>query len=177
MESKIVPIATVKPNATNPRTIKDYKFRKLVKSIKEFPQMLEYRPIVVNEDMVVLGGNMRLRACQEAGLKEVPIILASDLSIEQQDEFIIKDNASFGEWDWDVLANIWDTEKLSEWGLDVVTMEDVFDEAGIDDDTEIFDDNEVVVTMRMPRYEYKKVSEEIDNFLDRNKNIVCKVQN
>ena len=139
--------------------------------------MLEYRPIVVNEDMVVLGGNMRLRACQEAGLKEVPIILASDMSTEQQDEFIIKDNASFGEWDWDVLANIWDTEKLSEWGLDVVTMEDVFDEAGIDDDTEIFDDNEVVVTMRMPRYEYKKVSEEIDNFLDRNKNIVCKVQN
>lgn len=177
MKSKLVPITKVLPNQTNPRTIKDYKFRKLVKSIKEFPQMLEYRPIVVNEDMIVLGGNMRLRACQEAGLKEVPIILADQLTEEQQNEFIIKDNASFGEWDWDVLANIWDTEKLSEWGLDVVTMEDVFDEAGIDDDTEIFDDNEVVVTMRMPRYEYKKVSEEIDQFLDRNKNIVCKVQN
>ena len=106
-------------NDTNPRVIKDDKFKKLVQSIKDFPQMLQLRPIVVNDDMVVLGGNMRLRAVQEVGLKEVPIIKASDLTEEQQKEFIIKDNVGFGEWDWDVLANEWEPELLTEWGLDV----------------------------------------------------------
>ena len=106
-------------NDTNPRVIKDDKFKKLVQSIKDFPQMLQLRPIVVNDDMVVLGGNMRLRAVQEVGLKEVPIIKASDLTPEQQKEFIIKDNVGFGEWDWDVLANEWEPELLSAWGLDV----------------------------------------------------------
>jgi hypothetical protein len=106
-------------NDTNPRVIKDDKFKKLVQSIKDFPQMLQLRPIVVNDDMVVLGGNMRLRAVQEVGLKEVPIIKASDLTPEQQKEFIIKDNVGFGEWDWDILANEWEPELLTEWGLDV----------------------------------------------------------
>jgi DNA modification methylase len=90
-----------------------------VKSIQEFPQMLEIRPIVVNDDMVVLGGNMRLKACQEAGLKEVPIIKASSLTAEQQKEFIIKDNIGFGEWDWDMIANEWDIEQVTNWGLDI----------------------------------------------------------
>ena len=112
-------ISDLKVNADNPRYIKDEKFNQLVKSIKELPQMLEIRPIVVNEDMVVLGGNMRLRACQKAGLKEVPIIKASDLTIEQQQEFIIKDNVGFGSWDWDVLANEWDIEQLEDWGLEL----------------------------------------------------------
>jgi hypothetical protein len=114
-----VKITEVKTNPNNPRLIKDDKFKKLVKSIKEFPQMLELRPIVVNDDMIVLGGNMRLKACKEAGLKEVPIIKASDLTDEQQKEFIVKDNVGFGEWDWDVLANEWDAVQLEEWGLDV----------------------------------------------------------
>jgi len=114
-----VKITEVKTNPNNPRLIKDDKFKKLVKSIKEFPQMLELRPIVVNDDMVVLGGNMRLKACKEAGLKEVPIIKASDLTDEQQKEFIVKDNVGFGEWDWDVLANEWDAVQLGEWALDV----------------------------------------------------------
>ena len=113
-----VKIAEVKTNPNNPRLIKDDKFKKLVKSIKEFPQMLELRPIVVNDDMIVLGGNMRLKACKEAGLKEVPIIKASDLTDEQQKEFIVKDNVGFGEWDWDILANEWDAVQLEEWGLD-----------------------------------------------------------
>ena len=113
-----VKISEVKNNPNNPRLIKDDKFKKLVKSIKEFPQMLELRPIVVNDDMIVLGGNMRLKACKEAGLKEVPIIKASDLTDEQQKEFIVKDNVGFGEWDWDVLANEWDAVQLEEWGLD-----------------------------------------------------------
>ena len=112
-------IKDIKPNPSNPRVIRDDKFQKLVKSIQDFPQMLEIRPIVVNDDMIVLGGNMRLRACTEAGLKEVPIIKASDLTPEQQAEFIIKDNLGFGEWDWQMLANDWDTEQLEEWGLDI----------------------------------------------------------
>jgi len=114
-----VNIQEVRLNDTNPRYIKDHKFEKLVKSIKEFPQMLDLRPIVVNQDMIVLGGNMRLRACREAGLTEVPIIYADNLTEEQQNEFIIKDNSSFGEWDWDILANEWDTEQLIDWGMDI----------------------------------------------------------
>jgi len=90
-----------------------------VKSIREFPQMLELRPIVVNKDMVVLGGNMRLKACEEAGIEQVPIIFADNLTEEQQKEFIIKDNSSFGEWDWDILANEWDIDVLNDWGIDV----------------------------------------------------------
>lgn len=119
-----VNIKQVRPNPDNPRVIKDYKFKKLVNSIKEFPQMLELRPIVVNEDMVVLGGNMRLRACEAAGLKEVPVIFADNLTEDQQREFIIKDNSSFGEWDWDILANNWDTDLLKDWGLDIPKWED-----------------------------------------------------
>lgn len=121
---KKVNITKIKSNPDNPRVIKDYKFKKLVKSIKEFPQMLDLRPIVVNSDMVVLGGNMRLRACQAAGLTEVPIIEAQDLTEAQQKEFIIKDNSSFGEWDWDILANEWDTNELKDWGLDIPKWDD-----------------------------------------------------
>jgi ParB-like chromosome segregation protein Spo0J len=112
-------LSDIKPNPSNPRIIKDDKFKKLVESIKGFPQMLELRPIVINSDNIVLGGNMRLRACKEAGLKEVPVMRADDLTPEQQAEFIIKDNVGFGEWDWEMLANEWEAEKLNEWGLDV----------------------------------------------------------
>ena len=119
MKTEFVPINKVHLSPTNPRVIKDNKFRKLVQSIKEFPQMLEMRPIVVDSDMVVLGGNMRLRACREAGLTEVPIIKASNLTEEQKNEFVIKDNSSFGEWDWDLLANQWDIQDLDQWGLDI----------------------------------------------------------
>lgn len=129
-----VKLSEVKSNPNNPRLIKDEKFSKLVKSIKEFPKMLEIRPIVVNDEMVVLGGNMRLKACKEAGLKEIPIIKASDLTEEQQREFIIKDNVGFGEWDWDLLANEWDTDLLEEWGLDL-NIEDKLD--NLDDGEEI----------------------------------------
>jgi DNA modification methylase len=125
MKTITVKINEVKSNPNNPRIIKDDKFKKLVASIKELPQMLELRPIVVNEDMVVLGGNMRLKACKEAGLKEIPIIKASELNEEQQRAFIIKDNVGFGEWDWDALANEWDAEQLAEWGLDVPNFEGV----------------------------------------------------
>jgi 16S rRNA G966 N2-methylase RsmD len=119
MNLKTVKISEIKTNPNNPRLIKDEKFKKLVKSINEFPEMLEIRPIVVNADMIVLGGNMRLKACKEAGLKEIQIIFANDLTEEQQREFIIKDNVGFGEWDWELIANEWDAEELDDWGLDV----------------------------------------------------------
>jgi ParB-like chromosome segregation protein Spo0J len=123
MKTEKVAIAKIKSNEKNPRYIRDEKFKKLVKSIQDFPQMLEIRPIVVNKDMVVLGGNMRLKACQEAGLKEVYIIKAENLTKEQQDEFIIKDNVGFGEWDFDILANEWDLDKINEWGVDAPFFE------------------------------------------------------
>lgn len=124
-------------NPNNPRVIRDDKFKKLVKSIQEFPQMLELRPIVVNDDMVVLGGNMRLRACKEAGLIEVPIIRASNLTEEQQKEFIIKDNVGFGEWDWDDLANNWDAEDLDKWGLDIPAFDSIEELEAEEDDFEV----------------------------------------
>ena len=114
-----VKLSDIRPNPNNPRVIKDDKFKKLVKSITDFPQMLELRPIVVNEEMIVLGGNMRLKALEHLGIKETYIIKASDLTEKQEQEFIIKDNVGYGEWDWDVLANEWDVEDLDEWGLDL----------------------------------------------------------
>ena len=116
---KQVNINEVLTNPNNPRTIKDDKFKKLVKSIKEFPQMLEKRAIVVDEAMMVLGGNMRLKACKDAGVKKVWVDVAEGWNEEQKKEFIVKDNVGFGEWDWDTLANEWDVDQLDEWGLDV----------------------------------------------------------
>ena len=116
---KKVKISEVKKNPANPRLIKDYKYSKLVKSLKEFPQMLELRPIVVDKDMVILGGNMRYRASVDAGLNEVWIKIADNLTEKQKKEFIIKDNTSFGEWDWDLLANEWNPGQINDWGLDL----------------------------------------------------------
>jgi DNA modification methylase len=133
-----VKITEVKVNPNNPRLIKDDKFKKLVQSVKDFPEMLNIRPIVVNQDMVILGGNMRYKACKEAGLKEIPII-KTDLTEEQQKEFLIKDNVSGGEWDWDILANEWNTDDLENWGLDLPIFEnnDVYEIEPEEDDYEI----------------------------------------
>ena len=119
-----VKISKVKGNPSNPRIIKNDKFKKLVKSIQEFPEMLKLRPIVVDEDMMVLGGNMRLKASKEAGLSEVWIDIAEGLTEEQKKEFIVKDNVGFGEWDWAMLGNEWNTIKITEWGLDVWENQD-----------------------------------------------------
>ena len=119
-----VKLYKIKGNPNNPRIIKNDKFKKLVKSIKEFPEMLEKRPIVVDEDLMVLGGNMRLKASKDAGLKEVWIDIAEGWTKEQKDEFVVKDNVNFGEWEWDMLANEWDSVQLAEWGLDVWPNED-----------------------------------------------------
>lgn len=114
-----MPLKAIKPNPDNPRVIRDEQFQKLVRSIQEFPEMLELRSIVVNAEHVVLGGNMRLRACEAAGLVTVPVIRAETLTPEQQREFVVKDNVGFGDWDWEALANQWTDEPLAAWGLDV----------------------------------------------------------
>tara|TARA_R110002020_G_scaffold2721_3_gene12787 strand:- start:1836 stop:2393 length:558 start_codon:yes stop_codon:yes gene_type:complete len=126
-------INELKPNESNPRIIKEAKFKKLVKSIKDFPQMLELRPIIIDENMTILGGNMRYKACVHAGLKEVPVKIAKGLTEDQKQEFIVKDNVGFGEWDWNSLGNEWDNIKLGEWGMDVWQPEEAVDYSVLDD--------------------------------------------
>lgn len=145
------PVTELIPNPNNPRTIDKAKFKQLVKSIKDFPSMLDLRPIIVDTEMVVLGGNMRLKACIEAKIDKVPVIIAEGLTEEQKKEFIIKDNVGFGEWDWEMLSNEWEIELLSDWGLDIPldaiteleaeAQEDDFDvpEGGIETDIVIGD--------------------------------------
>jgi ParB-like chromosome segregation protein Spo0J len=119
MIKTVLKISEIKPNPQNPRIIRDDKFKKLVQSIKDFPEMLDTREIVVNKDHVILGGNMRFKAAKEAGLKEVPVKIV-DWDEDKQREFIAKDNANLGEWDWDILANDgWEMEDLKEWGVDL----------------------------------------------------------
>ena len=141
-----VKLYKIKGNPNNPRIIKNDKFKKLVKSIQDFPQMLEKRPIIVDEDMMVLGGNMRLKASKDAGLKEVWIDIAEGWTKEQKDEFVVKDNVNFGDWEWDMLANEWDSVQLSEWGLDVWENQD---------DTIVEDDNTYTRKIEAPTYEPK----------------------
>jgi hypothetical protein len=123
MMTQIFKINQIKPNPKNPRTIKDERFEKLKKSIEDFPDMLNKRPLVCFTDTdgkyVVLGGNMRLKAAKDLGLKELPIILADEWTEEQKAEFLIKDNIGFGEWEWDSLTNEWNTDELTDWGLDI----------------------------------------------------------
>ena len=130
MKPNKIKISKIKSNPNNPRIIKDYKFRKLVRSIKEFPEMLRLRPIVVDEKNIILGGNMRYKACVEAGMKEIFVIQADDLTENQKKEFIIKDNSSFGDWDWDVIANEWNTDDLSDWGVDIPILNERLEVVG-----------------------------------------------
>jgi site-specific DNA-methyltransferase (adenine-specific) len=134
MNTQKIKLTELKSNPNNPRVIKDDKFHKLVASIKEFPDMLDIRPIVVNKDMIVLGGNMRLKACKEAGLKTVPVIIADSLTAEQERQFIIKDNVGFGEWDWEMIANQWDQEEVENWGLDLPADLKMGNEVDAEDD-------------------------------------------
>ncbi len=135
-------LSKIKPNPNNPRVIKDEKFKKLVNSIKEFPKMMERRPMVIKSNSIVLGGNMRLKALKELGYKEIPdewVKSADELTEDEQRRFIIADNVGFGEHDWDMLANEWDVEELADWGLDIPIgvdgedEKDPFDDEGIDD--------------------------------------------
>jgi len=156
-----IKIGSVKNNPSNPRIIKDYKFDKLVKSIIEFPEMLKLRPIVVDENNVILGGNMRYKAAVKAGLTEIYAIQADELSDKQKKEFIIKDNSNFGEWDWDLLANEWDTAELKEWGLDVWQPEEsvdysILDEIDLDNEIEnMYQQTKKSVILEYPTEQYE----------------------
>jgi len=119
-------ISEIKLNKKNPRLIKDYKFEKLKKSITEFPKMLELRPIIIDNDNIILGGNMRYQALKDLGYKELPdnwVKKSSELSEEEKQRFVISDNINFGEFDWDIIANEWDAELIADWGLDVPSFE------------------------------------------------------
>lgn len=139
-----VPISKVKLNKENPRYIKDHKFEKLKQSLKDFPEMLELRPIVVDSDLMILGGNMRYQAAKDIGMSEVFITVADGLTDEQKKEFIIKDNASFGDWDWDLLANNWSDVELGDWGVDVWQPEEEVDYSILDDAEDIDDELELM---------------------------------
>ena len=162
--SMTISVSKIKPNPNNPRLIKDDKFKKLVQSIKDFPDMLNKRPIVVNKDLIVLGGNMRLKACIEAGMKEVPVIVA-DWSEEQQREFIIKDNVSGGEWDWEVIANEWDAYQLNDWGLDIPNFSAGIDKTDYSDKNKEIDidelDTEMVLKLKYNEEEYELVKKQL----------------
>ena len=123
--TKKVNIAAIKPNEENPRFITDSKFKKLVKSIKQFPEMLETRPLVVDEDMVVLGGNMRLKALKSAGVFEVTVHQVKGWTEDQKKEFIIKDNLGYGEWDWDIVANTYEISEVKDWGMDIPNFDEI----------------------------------------------------
>ena len=130
-------LSDIKPNPNNPRLIKDDKFNKLVKSIQEFPKMMSLRPMVINGDNVVLGGNMRLKALKELGYKDIPdewVKRANELTEDEARRFIIADNVGFGDHDWEMLANEWDADELSEWGLDVPNWAASVDENGMTDE-------------------------------------------
>lgn len=163
MKTVKVKISDIKANPNNPRLIKDDNFAKLVQSVTEFPEMLEIRPIVVNSEMVVLGGNMRLKACKEAKIKELTVIIADNLTEEQQREFLIKDNVSGGEWDWNILANEWDAEKLEEWGLDLPITKDL-------NEQDLFD-------IEIPFYTPSAIVPDVNELanLDKTKNLIDKI--
>jgi ParB-like chromosome segregation protein Spo0J len=160
---EIVKISAIKANSKNPRQIKDDKFKKLVQSIRDFPDMLNKRPLICFTDVdgkyVVLGGNMRLKAAQEVGLKEMPIILADDWTQEQKDEFLIKDNVGFGEWNWDDLANEWDSEKLTDWGLDIPQFTDYSNKNQEIDIDEL--NLEMIIKLKYTEADYSLVLEEL----------------
>ena len=169
-----VSISSITENAANPRTINKHKFQKLVNSVKQFPEMLSLRPIVVDKDNVILGGNMRYKACKELGLKEVYIIQAADLDDKQAQEFIIKDNVGFGEWDWDILANTFDNVELKEWGLDVWQPEEEIDYSVLDEiDLEekidnLYDQTKKSVILEYPTEQYEK---DVRPYIDKLKTI------
>lgn len=161
---KKINISKLKLNTENPRFIKDEKFESLVKSIKDFPEMLELRPVVVNKAMVVLGGNYRLKACEVAGVTEIPCIIATNLSKEQEKEFIIKDNVGFGEWDWEVLRESWSEDELESWGLDIwEDMEEVdysiLDDSLDDDISDMADGVKKAIQIEFDTEHYEEAQE------------------
>jgi hypothetical protein len=170
-----IDISKIKQNSKNPRIIKDNKFEKLVKSIKGFPEMLEVRPIVVDDDMVVLGGNQRLKACKEAGMKEVPIIRFKNLTEDQKKEFIIKDNTSSGEWDFELLEQDWDIEILSDMGIDIEKTDFDVDEFFIDKTADESGDVKKKIILEYTDNDYDLFMENIKKYSGTKEAIILKL--
>lgn len=158
MKNELVSPSKIKPNPGNPRLIRDEKFKLLVQSIIDFPEMADVRPIVVNTDYMILGGNMRFRAMKEANCKKIPVVVV-DWPVEKQKEFIIKDNASFGEWDWEILANEWDDNELEKWGLDVPKVE-------VEPETEPSAKNGAVIELEYPESECELVKKKLSHIAE-----------
>tara|TARA_R100001440_G_scaffold48346_1_gene68193 strand:- start:294 stop:839 length:546 start_codon:yes stop_codon:yes gene_type:complete len=181
MKTEKVKISKLQENPDNPRFLASDKQKKLEKSIKEFPEMLEARPIVVNKDYTILGGNMRYKSLVASGAKETDVLVV-DWSEDKQREFIIKDNVGFGEWNWDLLSNDWQGEKLNEWGLDGFDfdgddMSESFGEDYIEEISHPINNNHVVVILTMPVEIYKDMDNKINQLINEHKEIICKVQN
>jgi hypothetical protein len=169
-----IKVSSLKPNPNNPRLIKDVKFHKLVESIRNFPEMLEARPIVVNEDMVVLGGNMRLKALIEAGVKEAPVeVVQWDES--KQKEFVIKDNVGFGEWDWEAIANEWDSKELDEWGVDVITFDSSINMDEFFEDEKEQKEGVFKIILEYTENDYNKVTDAFKKYVGSKEEIVAKL--
>lgn len=171
--------SSVKPNPSNPRTIDPARLSKLVESLKEFPEMLETRPIVVNKDHIILGGNMRHRAAIEAGIEEIPVIVTEDWSDAQEREFIIKDNIGYGDWDWDLIQADWDEGELEGWGVTVpnikgdTDLDGLFDEP--DDDDKDDGDEKFTITLEYAEEDYNKVKEAFDSMTGSREDIVAQL--
>ncbi len=170
-------IKLIKLNENNPRFISSEKYKKLKKSIQDFPQMLELRPLIIDENNIVLGGNMRLKALQELEIEEVPVLYAKDLTEEQKKEFIIKDNISYGEWDWDILANEWKIEQLKDWGLTVsnysgsnINLDDFFTNNDGSENKQKFK-----IVLEYTEEDYTKVNEAFKAHSGSKENIVAKL--
>jgi len=172
-----VKINKIYSNPVNPRTIKEHKFKKLVNSIKEFPEMLKLRPIIVNSEMSILGGNMRYKACQQLGFKDVWIIKAENLTEKQMQQFVIKDNVGFGEWDWDILANSWDTKELKDWGIDVWQPEEaidysVLDEIDLEDEIQtMYDQTKKSIILEYPAADFEPIKKIYDDLKNKGINL------
>ncbi len=176
----MIKLSSIKANPNNPRVIKDDKFKKLIKSIKEFPKMMELRPMVVNSDNIVLGGNMRLKALKELGYKEVPkewIKSADDLTEDEQREFIIKDNIGFGQHDWEILQTEWDLSELEEWGLDVWVPEDIDLDEFFNESEDDGSDKKVKIVLEYSEDEYDKVVTAFDKIGGSKEQIVWRLLN
>lgn len=171
-----VKIDKIKENEKNPRFIRDENFKKLVKSIKEFPEMLSVRKLVVNKDYVVLGGNMRLKALKEAGVKDVDIEVV-DWSEEQQKEFIIKDNIGYGQWNYEDLANEWEIEDLKEWGLEIpgYDVPDIDLENFFEDKTDSTEDQKHKIVLEYTEEQYQQVIDAFSKHSGSREDIVAKL--
>lgn len=177
MKANKIKISKIKSNPNNPRVIKDYKFKNLLKSIVDFPDMLKLRPIIVDEKNIILGGNMRYKACLQLKHETVWVVQADDLTEKQKKQFVIKDNSSFGEWDWDILANDWDTKELKDWGIDVWQPEEeidysVLDEIDLEEQIDsLYDQTKKSIILEYPAKDFEPIKELYDKLKNNDVNM------